>query len=79
MGDKEKGISGDNHRFMKKVLKSSLYTVFVILFWMFVVGFLFGVLFNGKDSSIIIILCMGIIFTIFYCTMTILEEIRNFK
>lgn len=79
MADKEKGISKDNYRFMKKVLKSALHTIFVILSWMFVVGFLFGLLFDGKDSSIIIILCMGIIFTIFYCTMTIIEEIRNLK
>ena len=74
--DKEKLVF---YKVMKKTLKAALYTLLVILSAMFVIGFLFGLLFDGGDASIIMILCIGIIFAIFYCTITIIEEIKNIK
>lgn len=75
--EKEKEILEYNNRFMKKVLKSALYTLFVLLSTFFLVGFVLGLLFDGGDTSIIVTICIGIIFTIFYCTMTIIDEIKK--
>lgn len=81
MKDKEKEIEIEeyNDRFMKKLLKSALYTFFIFLFTMFGVAFIIDLVFHGGDTSLIISFCISIIFTIFYCTMTIIEEIRKIK
>lgn len=79
MDNKDKEILEYNDRFMKKVLKSLLYTFFIFLFTMLVVVFIFDLIFHGSDYSIVISFCISIIFTLFYCTMTIIEELRKIK
>lgn len=75
MDDKEKEILEQNNRFFKKLLKSVLYTFFIVLFIMYVLSFVFQLIFG--DDFLIISLCIAIICTMFYCTMTIIEEIRK--
>lgn len=79
MKDKEKEIEEYNDRFMKKVLKSALYTFFIFLFTIFGVVFIMYLVFHGGDAPFIISFCICTIFTIFYCTLTIIEEIRKIK
>lgn len=80
MKDKEKDIIEYNNRFIKKVLKSALYTFFIFLLTVFVLIIGSDLIFHGSDdASLIISFCISIIFTIFYCTLTIIEEIRKIK
>lgn len=79
MDDKEKKIEEYNDRFMKRILKSALYTFFIFLFTMFGVAFIIGLVFDTGDTSLIISFCISIIFTIFFCTMTIIEEMKIIK
>ena len=50
MNDKEKEIEEYNDRFMKKVLKSALYTFLIFLFTMFGVAFIIDLVFHGGDA-----------------------------
>lgn len=78
MNDKE--IEEYNNRFMKKVLKSALYTFFIFLFTIFVLLVIIDLVFGGSsDTSFIISFCISIIFTMFYCTMTIIKEFKKIK
>lgn len=79
MDDKDRSILEYNNKFIKRVLKSALYTFFILLFTMIGLAFIFDLIFPSGDLSIIISLYISIIFTIIYCTMTIIEEIRKFK
>ncbi|WP_406242031.1 hypothetical protein ACF3M2_14075 [Tissierella carlieri] len=79
MDDKDKEILEYNNKFMKKILKSALYTFFICILTMFGINLIFDLIFQGSDTSFIISFCIGIIFTVFYCTFTIIEEIRKEK
>lgn len=78
MDNKDKKILEDHDRFMKKVLKAVLYTLSIFLFTMFGINLILGLIFQS-DFSIIVSFSVGIIFTIFYCALTIIEEIRKIK
>lgn len=84
MDEKEKKIIEGNNRMFKKIFKSILYTliIFFISFWGVygIIGALFGE-FSAQQSYAwgIISIGIGIIFTVFYCTFTILEELKNIK
>lgn len=68
---------------IKKVLKSILYTFFISIFSMFVMFSLINLAFTmSVEQSYywsIVSIGIGVIFTIFYCSFTIIEEIRNKK
>jgi len=71
---KDKEILEYNDRFMKMVLKS----IFIFLLTMFGINLILGLIFQS-DFSIIVSFSVGIIFIIFYCALTIIEEIRKIK
>lgn len=84
MNDKDKEILEYNKRFMIKVLKSALYTFFIFMLSTWGIYSIVSLIF--KNMSVeqsntwgILSFCVGIIFTIFYCTFTIIEEIRKEK
>lgn len=84
MDEKEKKMLEDNNRMFKKIFKSVLYTL-IIFFLSFygvygVIGALFGEM-SVEQSYFwgIISIRIGIVFTVFYCTFTILEELKNIK
>lgn len=78
MNDKDRAIEENNKRFMKKILRSTLYTFFIFLFTIFGLYFIISLIFgNGGDASLLVSFCIAIIFTIFYCTLTIIEEIKK--
>jgi len=76
--NKDKKILEDHDRFMKKVLKAVLYTLSIFLLTMFGINLILGLIFQS-DFSIIVSFSVGIIFIIFYCALTIIEEIRKIK
>ena len=78
MKDKEKSQEYD-YRFIKKLLKSLLYTFLMFLFTVFVVLFLIESVFGGSDTSVIVSFCITIIFLIVYSTMTIKDKIKEIK
>ena len=82
MKSTEKEMINSSDQFMKKVLRSLLYTFFIFIFSMWGIGFLIQLPFGDmtveqSNAWAIISVCIGIIFTIFYCTFTIIEEIRK--
>lgn len=84
MDSKEKMMLEENNKFFKKVLKSMLYTFFILLFVVFGVNFIINLIFGEmtveqSNTWVILSISIGIIFTIFYCTFTIIEEIRRGK
>lgn len=81
MDDKERSMLDEHQHFMKKILKAMISTFVIFLFSIYGILPLIGLAF-GNDSSntlFIISFCIGIIFTIFYCTFTIVDEIKNKK
>lgn len=84
MDEKQRKIIKDNIRIFTKIFKSILYTliIFILSFWGIygIIGALFGE-FSVQQSYVweIISIGIGIIFTVFYCTFTILEELKNIK
>lgn len=80
MNNEEKEIIEYNDRFMKKILKSALYTFFIFLVTIFVVYFIFNLIFlDNDDFAVTISFFISTIFTMFFCTITIIEEIRKTK
>lgn len=84
MNNKEQEILENNKKFLKKVFKSLLYTFFVFMFSMFGIYTIATLVFNNMsarqaDIWPIVSICIGIIFTIFFCTFTILDEIKKEK
>lgn len=84
MDEKEKKMMEDNNRMFKKIFKSILYTLitFFISIWGVygAISLAFGEMSAEQSNTwVIISLGIGIIFTVFYCTFTILEEVKNSK
>ena len=80
MNNEDKEIIEYNDRFMKKVLKSALYTFFIFLFTIFIVYFIVNLIFHDNDDFVITIsFFVSIIFTIFFCMITIIEEIKKIR
>lgn len=77
MNNKEQ--APNDYRFLKKLLKSLLYTFLIFLFTVFVVLFLIESVFGGSDISLIVSFCITTIFIIIYSTMTIIDEIKGIK
>lgn len=82
MIDDEKVTCEEYSSFMGKILKSLLYTFAICIFSIWGIFMLINLLFGNmsgeqSDTWIIISFCISIIFTIFYCTFTIVEEIRK--
>lgn len=68
--------------FMSKVVNSIIYTLFIVILCMVGIFGLVSLVFTNMsielgNTWIIICMCLGIIFTIFFCTVTILEEIKK--
>ena len=76
--DNDKKIKQDNDNFKIKVFKSALYT-FYIAFFSLLLGSLLSYVTQPSGTLYIISTCIGLIFTVLYCTFTIIEEIRNQK
>lgn len=79
MNNEDKKIVEYNDKLMKKILKSVLFTFYILLFTIFIVFFISDLIFHDENFSIIISFCISIIFTIFYCTITIIDEIKKNK
>ena len=77
MNDKDKEILEYNNRFFKKILKSLLFTFFIAIFTFFVLFNIIGLIFSDGDFAFTISFFISIVFTLFYCTMTIIEEIKK--
>ncbi|WP_427337662.1 hypothetical protein [Caloranaerobacter sp. DY30410] len=82
MDRKDQDILDYNNKFMKRILKSLLYTFIVFIISVWGVFSVIGLIFNNmsvaqSNTWAIISICIGIIFTIFYCTFTILDEIKK--
>ncbi len=75
-------MNDNENTLLTKVVKSVLYTLFMVLVSMRGIYLLVNLVFTNmsvEQSStwIIICMCIGIIFTIFFCTLTILDEIKR--
>lgn len=84
MDKKDQEILSYNKKFMKKVLKSALNTLFICMLSIIGIFSIVGIIFNNMSVEqsnvwIVICMCIGIIFTMFFCTYTIIEEIRRGK
>ena len=65
-------------RFSKNFTKSLIYTIGMFLFSIFGIGTVIGIIFNDVSGDWIEVnLFIGIIFTIFLCTFTIIDEIKK--
>ncbi|MBU3179176.1 hypothetical protein KPL47_23060 [Clostridium estertheticum] len=75
-------MDGNKNTFLLKILKSLLYTLLMVIvsmqgiFWLVSLAFTNMSVEQG-NTWIIICMCIGIIFTIFFCTFTILDEIKK--
>lgn len=77
MDAKEKEFYQEGHRLYKKIGKSIVSTL--IVFLVFIMGLnalLSSVASDLADTWLILSCFLGIIFTIFYCSYTILEAIK---
>lgn len=82
MDRKEETFEYNNNKFMKKVLKSALYTFFIFILSMFGIYSIFGMIFTNMSVEQsymwgVMSISIGIIFTIFFCTFTIIEEMKK--
>lgn len=84
MDKEEKEMLEDHNTLVKKILKSLLYTFFVFIFSLWGIYALIANVFHNlsveqSNTWAIISICIGIIFTLFFCTFTILDEIKKNK
>jgi quinol-cytochrome oxidoreductase complex cytochrome b subunit len=84
MKDIEKEMLDNHDALIKKVLKSLFYTFLIFVFSIWGIGFLIHLPYQDMsveqaNTLYILSICIGIIFTIFYCTFTIVEEIKKKK
>ena len=77
MDGKEKEIMAYNNKLMKKILKTAMYTIITVFCVLYGLGFILDLVFKSGDMTIVICLLIGIIFTVYYCTLTIIEEIKR--
>ena len=77
MDCKEKEMMDYNNKIMKKILKSTMYTIITVFCVLYGLGFILDLVFQSGDMTIVICLLIGIIFTVYYCTLTIIEEIKR--
>lgn len=69
-----------NSSFSKNFTKSIIYTIGMFLFSVFGIGMVNQIIFNEiLGDWLIVNLCIGIIFTIFLCTFTIIDEMKKNK
>jgi magnesium-transporting ATPase (P-type) len=80
--DDDKKIKEENDSFKKKVLKTILYTVYIV-FLSWGISCMLGFVSGSSEISVVINVIIGVfislIFTVLYCTFTIIEEIRKTK
>lgn len=79
MNDKDREILDYNSRFFKRLIKSGLHTMVVFIVSVFLGNYTFTLLFKSDDMAIILSFFVAIIFTIFYCSFTLIEEIANIR
>lgn len=77
MDGKEKEMMDYNNKLIKKILKSAMYTIITVFCVLYGFGFILDLVFQSGDMTIVICLLIGIIFTVYYCTLTIIEEIKR--
>lgn len=75
-------MNDNKNTLLTKIVKSLLYTLFMVLVSMQGIYLLVNLVFTNmsveqSNTWIIICMCIGIIFTIFFCTLTILDEIKR--
>lgn len=80
----EKEFYADGNRVYKKIGKTILYTslvfiVFGIGLYTLIQILLPNMSIESSNTWSIICCCVGIIFTIFYCTFTLLEKLETLK
>jgi len=67
-----------NSSFLRNFKKTIIYTIGMFFFSIYGIGIITAVIFDGVSGDWFIInLCIGIIFTIFLCTFTIIDEIKK--
>ncbi len=72
----------DNHQFLRRVVKSLLATVAMVILSMWGIYSLVSLAFTNmsveqSNTWIIISMCIGTIFTILLCTFSILDELKR--
>lgn len=79
--EEEKKMIEENRRVTKKILKSAAYTIIIFLVFMYGLNTIFQVASIGGsgDGGITIPMYISVIFTMFYCTFTIIDEIKKTK
>lgn len=77
MDVKEKEMMAYNNKLMKKILKTTMYTFITVFCVLYGLGFILDLVFQSGDMTIVVCLLIGIIFTVYYCTLTIIEEIKR--
>jgi len=75
-------VEEDKNTLTSKIVKSILYTAFMVFICMKGIFSLVSLIFTNMsveqgNTWIIICMCIGVIFTMFFCTSTILEEIKK--
>jgi hypothetical protein len=75
-------MSKNKYSFLIKTVKSLGYTFVMVVISMLGIFSLVGSVFGNMsieqgNTWIIICMCIGIIFTIFFCTFTILDELKK--
>lgn len=75
-------MNDNKNTLLTKIVKSLLYTLFMVLVSMRGIYLLVNLVFTNmsveqSNTWIIICMCIGIVFTIFFCTLTILDEIKR--
>lgn len=77
MKEIEDEVLNSFNRFMKRIFKSLLYTLLVYVVSMWGLCFILQPVFG--EMAFVISLCIGIIFTIIFCALIIIDEIRMKK
>lgn len=77
-------MNKNRYEFLNKVIKSSIYTFIIVMLSMVGIYSFISIVFTNvntiaeqSNTWMIICVCIGIIFTIFFCMFTILDELRK--
>lgn len=63
-------------QFLKKIAKSLLYTFLILILSIWGFNTIISLFFDSNsDAWFIVSVCSGIIFTVIYCTLTLMEKI----
>lgn len=75
----EKEVEEYNRNIIKRILKSILYTFALIFFINLILMFISSILGDMPEAFLYIGMFLTLIFTMFYCTLTIIDEIKKLR